>query len=209
MQKLLAAVQQLLYGLPVLGSRNWIGEVIMERTINPGIYRHFKGGLYRVEYIAQHTESGEQLVIYRALYGERKVFARPLEMFAEPVDQGKYPDATQKYRFERHNGPAKLDEGSEIIPNGMNRFMGEVTRLRELVEADREGRIKILPKPGANTCGSCGHFHRIAGTSCGTCDEQAYYKSRRGEINPGRGTFAPSQSRKACRKYITAAENEE
>lgn len=85
----------------------------------------------------------------------------------------------------------------------------DLVRLRELVEADREGRIKILPKPGANTCGSCGHFHRIAGTSCGTCDEQAYYKSRRGEIDPGRGTFAPSQSRKACRKYITAAENEE
>lgn len=82
-------------------------------------------------------------------------------------------------------------------------------RLRELVETDREGRIKILPKPGANTCGSCGHFHRIAGTSCGTCDEQAYYKSHRGEIDPGRGTFSPSQSRKACRKYNPAAEGEQ
>lgn len=85
----------------------------------------------------------------------------------------------------------------------------DLDRLRELVEADREGRIKILPKPGANTCGSCGHFHRIAGTSCGTCDEQAYYKSHRGEIDHGRGTFSPSQSRKACRKYIPAAEGEQ
>ncbi len=82
-------------------------------------------------------------------------------------------------------------------------------RLSELVEADRLGRIKILPKPEANTCGSCGHFRRIAGKSLGTCGEQAYYKTRRGEIEPGRGTFMPSQSRKACKKYIQAAENEE
>ena len=85
----------------------------------------------------------------------------------------------------------------------------DLDRLRELVETDREGRIKILQKPGVNTCGSCGHFHRIAGTSCGTCDEQAYYKSHRGEIDPGRGTFSPSQSRKACRKYNPAAEGEQ
>lgn len=85
----------------------------------------------------------------------------------------------------------------------------DLGRLHRLTEADREGRIKILPKSGANTCGSCGHFHRIAGTSCGTCDEQAYYKSHRGEIDPARGTFAPSQSRKACRKYNPAAEGEQ
>lgn len=81
--------------------------------------------------------------------------------------------------------------------------------LQELVKADREGRIKILPKPEANTCGSCGHFRRIAGKSLGTCGEQAYYKTRRGEIEPSRGTFMPSQSRKACKKYIQSAENEE
>lgn len=85
----------------------------------------------------------------------------------------------------------------------------DLDRLQELVEADRLGRIKILPKPEANTCGSCGHFRRIAGKSLGTCGEQAYYKTRRGEIEPGRGTFMPSQSRKACKKYIQAAENEE
>lgn len=97
----------------------------------------------------------------------------------------------------------RLEMIEEILSNDY-----DLDRLRELVEADREGRIKILPKPEANTCGSCGHFRRIAGKSLGTCGEQAYYKTRRGEIEPGRGTFMPSQSRKACKKYIQSAENE-
>lgn len=55
-------------------------------TLRPGIYRHYKGNDYHVIAVARHSESDEDYVVYRALYGERGLWIRPLAMFNETVE---------------------------------------------------------------------------------------------------------------------------
>jgi len=72
----------------------------MNKLIIKGIYRHFKGDLYLVEDIAIGSEDNKEYVVYRALYGECKLFIRPKDMFLSEVDHKKYPHINQTYRFE-------------------------------------------------------------------------------------------------------------
>ena len=63
--------------------------------IRPGRYRHFKGGEYEVIGMARHSETMEELVVYRALYGERGLWVRPVAMWLETVER----DGKQFQRF--------------------------------------------------------------------------------------------------------------
>lgn len=64
------------------------------------LVRHFKGDIYLILDIAEHTETGEEMVIYKAIYEDCKVYARPLSMFIEKVPEGKDNPTQQVYRFE-------------------------------------------------------------------------------------------------------------
>lgn len=65
-------------------------------SIKKGKYRHFKGKLYEVIDIAKHSESLEDMVVYRALYGDFALWVRPLTMFLEDIDM----DGKIQKRFE-------------------------------------------------------------------------------------------------------------
>ena len=130
--------------------------IVVERTtysmaeripVSGEIYRHFKNKLYQIVTIATHSETGEKLVIYQALYGDFGVYARPLSMFTSEVDREKYPEVTQKYRFELVEREKKEDvtgtQQNKSVPSDTEEQVEP--KLMEFLDADSfEEKYDIL-----------------------------------------------------------------
>ena len=116
------------------------------RPIAGEVYRHFKNNEYKIITIAKHSETGEELVIYQALYGDGMVCARPLDMFVSEVDHEKYPNVKQQYRFEKI-ADALETEGQNVGPfkdKPLSRMSAEEKMMLFFDEDDLEAKYKIL-----------------------------------------------------------------
>ena len=114
------------------------------------------------------------------------------ELHTERLDyQSEYiPLIDAAQRLDAYESTGMEPENIGALQEELNQYkkLGDLNRLRELVQADREGRIHIIPIPRRNTCGKCGNFVRVSGHTYGECKLRPRYK--------------PYQSRVCCSKYF-------
>lgn len=112
------------------------------RNVVPGdFYRHFKNKLYQIKGIAYHSETKEKMVVYQAMYGDFQWYVRPYDMFVSEVDHWKYPDVTQKYRFER----IEISDISEINQKASQQE-NELEQSKQTVVAEAKVDVKMIEK---------------------------------------------------------------
>ena len=107
----------------------------------PGeFYRHFKNRLYQVIAVAYDAETEQQVVVYQALYGDYRVWVRPLENFLSRTDREKYPEASQEWRFERTVPGTKEGPAQEVsVPAGPAQAASAASKAAQASAAE-EGR---------------------------------------------------------------------
>ena len=117
-------------------------------------YQHFRGGRYQVLMLAEKEDTGEQLVIYQALYGDNKVYARSLSSFLEELDPARYPDAVQRFRFQRMVGnevPEESDQRQQenAVVNGSQNPQKEMASEAAAEPASNEAHSSEVEAAGA------------------------------------------------------------
>lgn len=114
--------------------------------ISGEIYRHFTDKLYQIIVIATHTETGEKLVLYQALFGKFEFLAKPLELFMKEVDHVKYSDVQQQYEYELHKKEGLVSDmplSSKV--NDINEEYKDIVVKDQIVESSiSEGSVNVI-----------------------------------------------------------------